>query len=124
MQTGNPILDDLARVASGALSALGGVREEVETRFKERFERFAGSMDLATREELDAIKGMATKARAAQEELEARLARVEAAIAELRAAQAASKAEPAERPAKPRTPRKRLAKTERAAEGPASATES
>ncbi|HET6468524.1 MAG TPA: accessory factor UbiK family protein [Geminicoccaceae bacterium] len=106
MQTGNPILDDLARVASGALSALGGVREEVETRFKERLERLAADMDLATREELDAAKAMAQKARAAQEELEGRVAALEAALAELRSAPTAE--EPA--PAKERAPRKRTTK--------------
>lgn len=84
MQTGNPIFDDLARVASGAFSALSGVREEVETRVKERLERLAGEMDLATREELEAVKAIALKARAAQEELEARLARIEMLLNELK----------------------------------------
>jgi BMFP domain-containing protein YqiC len=85
MQTGNPIFDDLARVASGAFSTLSGMREEIETRIKERLERFAGEMDLATREELDAVKAMALKARAAQEEIDGRLSRLEASLAELHA---------------------------------------
>ena len=40
MQTENRLFDDLARVASGALSTLGGLRDEIEARVKERVERF------------------------------------------------------------------------------------
>ncbi|MFW5835032.1 MAG: accessory factor UbiK family protein, partial [Pseudomonadota bacterium] len=63
MQTRNPMLDDLAKVASGALTTLGGVREEIENRVKERLERFAAEMELVTREEYDAVRAMAVKAR-------------------------------------------------------------
>jgi BMFP domain-containing protein YqiC len=66
MQTENRLFDDLARVASGAINTLGGLREEIELRVKERLERFAGDMDLVSREEFDAVKAMATKARAEQ----------------------------------------------------------
>lgn len=89
MQTSNRILDDLARVLSGALHAAGGVREEVEARVRERLERLAAEMELVTREEVDAIRGMASKARAGQEQLEARIAALEAEIAALKAAQPA-----------------------------------
>ena len=83
MQTDNRIFDDIARVASGALSALGGVKDEIETRVRERIERLAAEMDLATREELDAAKAVAVKARAAQEDLKAKVAALEARIAAL-----------------------------------------
>jgi BMFP domain-containing protein YqiC len=88
MQTTNRILDDLARVFSGALHAAGGVREEVETRFRERLERLAADMELVSREEVDAIRGMASKARLAQEQLEARVAVLEAEVTALKAAKA------------------------------------
>ncbi len=82
MQTENRLFDDLARVASGAINTLGGLREEIELRVKERLERFASEMDLVSREEFDAVKAMAAKARAEQATLEKRLAELEAALAE------------------------------------------
>jgi hypothetical protein len=80
MQTQNRLLDDLARVATGALGAFSGMRGEVETRLKEQFERVLGRMNLVTREEFDAVKAMAAKARAAQEGLEKRVAALEARL--------------------------------------------
>jgi BMFP domain-containing protein YqiC len=81
MQTRNPILDDLARVASGALGALGGVRGEIEERLKEQLEKVLARMDLVSREEFEATKALAAKARLEQEALEARLAVLEARLA-------------------------------------------
>jgi BMFP domain-containing protein YqiC len=86
LQTRNPFLDDLARVASGAMTTFGGVREEIENRVKERFERFAAEMELVTREDYEAVKAMAVKAREEQEALAARVAALEARIAALEAA--------------------------------------
>src|SRR5262249_41421509 len=80
MQTQNRLLDDLARVATGALGAFTGMRDEVETRMKEQFERVLGRMNLVTREEYDAVKAMAAKARSAQEALERRVAALEAKL--------------------------------------------
>ena len=77
MQTENRLFDDFARMASGALSTLSGLREEIETRVRERFERLLTEFDLVTREEFEAVKEMAAKARAEQEELAARLAALE-----------------------------------------------
>lgn len=100
MQMENRLFDDLARVASGALSTLGGIRDEIETRIRERLERLANEMDLVTREELEAARGMAAKARAEQERLELRLAELERRVAELegraasRAARRRKSAEP------------------------------
>ena len=79
MQPINPIFDDLARVASGALNAVGGVREEVEGRIKEQFQRWLGDMDLVTREEFDVVSDMARKAREENDALSARLAVLETA---------------------------------------------
>jgi BMFP domain-containing protein YqiC len=80
MQTDNRLLDDLARVATGALGALTGVRNEVETRVREQFERILGRMDLVTREEFEAVKAMASKARAEQEALQRRVEALEARL--------------------------------------------
>ena len=81
MQTQNKLLDDLARVASGAIGVAAGMREEVEARLRDQFERILGRLDLVTREEFDAVRAMAVKAREEQEALEARLAALEAALA-------------------------------------------
>ena len=80
MQTQNRFIDDLARVATGALGTLTGMRGEVETRLRDQFERILGRMNLVRREEFDAVKAMAAKARATQESLEKRLAALEARL--------------------------------------------
>ncbi len=80
MQTDNRLLDDLARVATGALGALTGMREDLETRLREQFERVLGRMNLVRREEFEAVQAMAAKARAAQEALELRVAQLEARL--------------------------------------------
>ena len=86
MQTENPLLDDLARVATGALGALTGMRAEVEARLRDQLERVLGRMDLVTREEFDAVRAMAAKARLEQEALAERLAAIESRRAALEAA--------------------------------------
>ncbi len=79
MQTQNRLLDDLARVATSALGVAAGMRAELEARLRDQFERVLSGMDLVTREEFDAVKAMAAKARAEQEDMAARLAALEAA---------------------------------------------
>lgn len=91
MQTSNRLFDDLARVASGAFNTLSGLREEIETRVRERVERMAADLDLVSREEFDAVRAMAAKARAGQEELEAKLAGLEAELTALKAAKPAAR---------------------------------
>jgi BMFP domain-containing protein YqiC len=81
MQSSNRILDDLAKVASGAMSTFGGFRQEVEGRMREQVERILSSMNLVTREEFDAIKAVAVEARLRQEALEKRLTELEAKLA-------------------------------------------
>lgn len=82
MQTRNPLLDDLARLMSGALGAAGGMREEMEARLRDRLQRVLAGMDLPTREEFDAVRELASRARTAQEQLESRVAALEAALAQ------------------------------------------
>src|SRR5262245_16411965 len=83
MQTQNRLLDDLARVAAGAVGGLAGMRHEVETRLREQFEPILGRMNLVSREEFEVVQAMAAKARAEQETLTARLAALEARLEEL-----------------------------------------
>lgn len=80
MQTDNPILDDLARVANGALGVAAGLREEVESLVRQRLARLLDEMDLVPREEFEAVREMAANARAEQERLEKRVAALETAV--------------------------------------------
>ena len=91
MQTENRLLDDLARVASGALGTLTGMRDELESRLRDQFERILARMNLVRREEFDAAQAMIAKALAAQEALEARVAVLEARLDEVASRPAAKK---------------------------------
>jgi BMFP domain-containing protein YqiC len=102
MQTDNRILDDLARVAGGAFGTLNDVRVELENLFKQRLERVLSDLDVVPRDEFDAVKAMAEKARTAQEALEKRVAALEAALA-VKAKDTPSDKKPAA--PKPRRPR-------------------
>jgi BMFP domain-containing protein YqiC len=74
--------EDLAGVAGGAISALAGLREEVEALARARVDEAIRRLELVRRDELEAVTELAANARAAQEVLEARVAALEAALAE------------------------------------------
>lgn len=81
MQNQNRFFDDVARVASGAVGALSGVRGEIEARIRDQLERLLAGMDLVDREEFEATKAMAAKAREEQELLLRRVEALEARLA-------------------------------------------
>jgi BMFP domain-containing protein YqiC len=114
MQTENRLFDDLARMANGAINTLSGVREEIESRLRERVERWLADMDMVPREEFEAIKELAQRARAEQEDLSAKVAALEQKIAALSAAPQAArrpkKAAPTPTKAEPATARRPKAK--------------
>jgi hypothetical protein len=112
MQTSNRLFDDIARIAGGAMQTISGVREEIELRVKERVERMLADLDLVNREDFDAVKAMAAKAREEQEAVAARLAEVERELAELKGGRRTRTG-----PARPRAARGRTRKAEPAAEG-------
>ncbi len=58
MKNKNQFLDDVAKVAGGALSAIGGLKEEIENLVKQRVEKFINRQNLVTREEFDVVKEM------------------------------------------------------------------
>jgi BMFP domain-containing protein YqiC len=80
-QTTNRFLDDLAKLMTDAAGAAQGMRHEVENIVKAQGERFLADMDVVKREEFEAVKAMAEKAREENERLAARLAALEAEIA-------------------------------------------
>lgn len=77
MQTKSRIFDDLAKVAGGAVTTLAGVKAEIDGLVRQRIERLLIGADMVPRDEFDAVKAMAAKARAEQERLEARVAQLE-----------------------------------------------
>jgi len=77
MQTDNRLLDDLARVAGSALGAAGGVKGEFESLVRRQFEKILDGMDMVSRDEFDAVKEMAAKARAEQETLTLKVEQLE-----------------------------------------------
>jgi BMFP domain-containing protein YqiC len=84
MSTGpNRILDELAKLMTDAAGAAQGVRREVETAFKGQAEKVLNSMDVVQREEFEAAREMAVRARAENKALAARIDALEARIAEL-----------------------------------------
>jgi BMFP domain-containing protein YqiC len=86
MQSQNRFFDDIARVANGAVGALSGVRSDIEARFRDQLERVLAGMDVVSREEFEAVKAMAAKARDEQETLLRRIDALESELAELKAA--------------------------------------
>ena len=99
MQTNNRFFDDIARVASGAMGAAAGLRAEVEGMVRDRLQRLLADMDLVTREEFEAVKAMAAKARNEQEDMALRITALEEAGARLTKQESA--AEPASEDAVP-----------------------
>jgi BMFP domain-containing protein YqiC len=65
--------DDLAGVAGGALSALAGMREEIEALAKARIDEAIRRLELVRREEFDAMAELAANARTGQEAAEAQI---------------------------------------------------
>ena len=84
MTTGpNRILDEFAKLMTDAAGAAQGVRREVETAFRAQAEKLLNSMDIPQREEFEAARDMAAKARAENVTLAARLDALEARLAAL-----------------------------------------
>lgn len=80
-QTTNRFLDDLAKLMTDAAGAAQGAGREIETLMRGQAERMLQGMDLVRRDEFEAVKAMAAKAREDTERLEARLAALEALLA-------------------------------------------
>lgn len=80
MATPPPILDDLADLMTGAMGAARAAGEEARTAFQSRVRSMIADMDLAGREEVDALKAIAVAALERVEALEARVAALESGV--------------------------------------------
>ena len=81
-QTSNRLFDELAKVMTDAAGAAQGVRREVETLVRGQADRVMADMDIVRREEFEAVKAMAEKARLENEALSERIAKLEARLNE------------------------------------------
>jgi BMFP domain-containing protein YqiC len=79
MQTRNKVLDDVAQLMQNALGVAQGAKSEAETALKGMVDRWLADRNLVTREEFDAVRAMAQKAREENAALQARLDALEAA---------------------------------------------
>ncbi len=77
MATTNPLLDDLAGLMTGAMGAARAAGDEARTAMQARVRSMIADMDLAERDEVDALKAIAVKALEQVEALEKRVAALE-----------------------------------------------
>lgn len=80
MQTSNRFLDDIAKMANGAASAVTGVKGDIEGMARRRLEKLLAEQNLVTRDEFEAVKTVAANARMAQEKLEKRVQELESQL--------------------------------------------
>ena len=79
-QTTGRFFDELGKLVVAAAGAADGVRKEIENVVRAQAERVLRDLDVVQREEFEAIKAMAQKARDENEVLKERIAALEAAI--------------------------------------------
>ncbi|KRS16655.1 MAG: accessory factor UbiK family protein [Roseovarius sp.] len=77
MQTRNKVFDDISQLMTNAMGVAQGAREEAETAMKSMIDRWLADRDFVTREEFDAVRAMAQKAREENEALKARIEALE-----------------------------------------------
>ena len=78
MQSQNPLIADFVKLANSAAGTFAGMTREARESARERAKEAFGGMDFVTREEFDAVKTMASKAREENETLAAQIAALEA----------------------------------------------
>lgn len=81
MQSQNPLVSDFVKLANSAAGTFAGMTREAREGARERVKEAMGGMDFVSREEFDAVKDMAAKAREENEKLSERLAKLEAKLA-------------------------------------------
>jgi BMFP domain-containing protein YqiC len=78
MQTRNKIFDDLSQIMTNAMGVAQGAKDEAENAMKGMMDRWLADRDFVTREEFDAVRAMAQKAREENDALKTRLDALEA----------------------------------------------
>ena len=85
MTAGNKFLDDMSKLMTNAMGVAQGAKSEAETAMKGLVDRWMADRDFVTREDFDAAKAMAVKAREENTTLELRIAALEARVEALEA---------------------------------------
>ncbi|MFC0587970.1 accessory factor UbiK family protein [Novosphingobium aquiterrae] len=80
MQSENPLFADIAKLLNSAAGTVAGMGREARDSARERMKEAMGGLDFVSRDEFDAVKDMAAKAREDSEALKARVAALEAAL--------------------------------------------
>ncbi len=78
MQSRNRVLDDMSKLFGNAMGVAQGAKTEAETAMKSMMDRWMADREFVSREEFEAVRGMAQKAREENEALKARLDALEA----------------------------------------------
>ena len=78
MQAPNKLFDEMSKLMTNAMGVAQGAKTEAETAMKSWMDRWMADRDFVTREEFDAVKAMATRAREENEALKARIEALEA----------------------------------------------
>ena len=73
MQTRNKVFDDISQLMTNAMGVAQGAKDEAETAMKGLVDRWLADRDFVTREEFEAVRAMAVKAREENAALAARL---------------------------------------------------
>jgi BMFP domain-containing protein YqiC len=82
MQSENPLVADLVKLANAAAGTFAGMTREAREGARERMREAFGGIDFVSREEFDAVKDMAARAREEGDKLAARIAALEAKLAD------------------------------------------
>ena len=77
MQTRGKFFDDMSQLMTNAMGVAQGAKTEAETAMKGWIDRWMADRDFVTREEFDAVRAMAQKAREQNDALAARIADLE-----------------------------------------------
>lgn len=110
-KTDNRFFDEMAKAATGAVSAVTGFRQQLQSEIKSQINRFIVEMDFVPREDFETVEAMAVEARLQNAKLEARIAELEklAGIVS-KPSHAAPKAAPVKKAAIKKTAKKAVAK--------------
>ena len=82
MQSQNPLIADFVKLANSAAGTFAGMTREAREGARERMKEALGGLDFVAREEFDAVKDMAAKAREDIDRLEAHIKVLEAKISD------------------------------------------
>src|SRR5687768_4430914 len=80
MQSENPLIADIVKLANSAAGTFAGMTREARQGARERMKEALGGLDFVSRGEFDAVKDMASRAREDCARLEARVAELESKL--------------------------------------------